>query len=123
MPNMSTRRVKSTMKWGVIRKRGRSMKKRLPFGKRSLGPDHPDVALSLNNLAALYHDEGQYAKAEPLFQRSLKILEKALGPDHPDVAVCLNNLATLYYTQGQYAKAEPLYQRCTENWGKDARSR
>ena len=85
--------------------------KALAIREKSLGPGHPDVGLSLNNLAGLYHDEGQYAKAEPLLQRSLKILEKSLGPDHPDVAVCLNNLATLYYTQGQYAKAEPLYQR------------
>ena len=36
---------------------------------------------------------GQYAKAEPLYQRSLKIRESQLGPDHPDVAASLNNLA------------------------------
>ena len=29
---------------------------------------------------------GDYAKAEPLFQRALKISEKALGPEHPDTA-------------------------------------
>ena len=76
-----------------------------------LGPDHPDVANSLNNLAILYMDMGQYAKAEPLYQRSLKISEAKLGPDHPDVADSLNNLANLYMDMGQYAKAEPLYQR------------
>ena len=54
---------------------------------------------------------GDYAKAEPLFQRALKIREKALGPDHPDTALALNNLALLYYSMGDYAKAEPLYQR------------
>ena len=36
---------------------------------------------------------GDYAKAEPLYQRALKIDEKALGPDHPDTATALNNLA------------------------------
>ena len=51
---------------------------------------------SLNNLAALYNAQGQYAKAEPLYQRSLAIREKALGPEHPDVANSLNNLAELY---------------------------
>jgi hypothetical protein len=30
-----------------------------------LGPDHPDVALSLDNLAELYDDQGRYADAEP----------------------------------------------------------
>ena len=83
----------------------------LKIRESKLGPDHPDVAQSLNNLATLYQDMGQYAKAEPLYQRSLKICESKLGPDHPDVATSLNNLATLYQDMGQYAKAEPLYQR------------
>ena len=74
-------------------------------------PDHPDVATSLNNLALLYKTQGDYAKAEPLYKRSLSIKEKALGPNHPSVATSLNNLAALYKTQGDYAKAEPLYKR------------
>lgn len=75
------------------------------------GPEHPDVAESLNNLGLLYVRQGQYAKAEPFYQRALAIREKALGLDHRAVAQSLNNLAWLYYEQGQYAEAEPLYQR------------
>jgi len=69
------------------------------------------VASTLNNLASLYSDMGQYAKAEPLFQRSLKISEEKLGKDDPDVASTLNNLAILYEAMGQYAKAEAVFQR------------
>jgi tetratricopeptide (TPR) repeat protein len=69
------------------------------------------VATELNNLAALYRVQGQYAKAEPLFQRALAIDQKALGPEHPVVAMDLNNQAELYRVQGQCAKAEPLYQQ------------
>ena len=76
-----------------------------------MGPDHPDVAPSLNNLAGLYEAQGRYAEAEPLYKRALAINEKALGPDHPDVAASLNNLANLYQAQGRYAEAEPLYKR------------
>jgi tetratricopeptide (TPR) repeat protein len=47
----------------------------------ALGPDHPNVAIRLNNLAALYQAQGKYAEAEPLYQRSLAIVEKALGAD------------------------------------------
>jgi len=54
------------------------------------------VATSLNNLAALYKTQGDYAKAEPLYKRALAIFEKALGPNHPDVAQSLGNMATLY---------------------------
>ena len=54
--------------------------------EKALGPDHPHVAQSLNNLAVLYQSQGRYAEAEPLYKRALAIREKALGPEHPDVA-------------------------------------
>jgi tetratricopeptide (TPR) repeat protein len=73
--------------------------------ERALGPDHPDVAQSLHNLALLYGSQRQYADAERLYQRSLAIREKALGGDHLDVAWSLNNLARLYYDQGRYANS------------------
>ena len=83
----------------------------LAIGEKALGPDHPDVARSLNNLAGLYYAQGKYAETEPLFRRSLAIRRKALGPEHPDVAESLNNLAELYRTQGKYAEAEPLHKQ------------
>ncbi len=70
-----------------------------------------NAAASLSNLAGLYHDQGRYAEAEPLYKRALAIVEKALGPDHPQVATSLNNLAELYRAQGKYGEAEPLYKR------------
>ena len=75
------------------------------------GPEHPDTATALNNLALLYHGTGAYARAEPLYQRALVIREKAQGPEHPGTANSLNNLAELYRATGDYAQAEPLYQR------------
>ena len=51
-----------------------------------LGLEHSDTAISLNNLALLYDNQGKYNEAEPLYQRALAIDEKTLGPDHPDTA-------------------------------------
>ena len=79
--------------------------------EKALGSNHPDVAISLNNLAGLYETQGRYADAEPLYKRSLAIWEKALGPNHPNVATSLNNLALLYDSQGRYADALPIVQR------------
>ena len=79
--------------------------------EKALGPEHPDVAASRNNLAELYQAQGRYAEAEPLYRRSLAIWEKALGPEHPHVATGLNNLTVLYRAQGRYAEAEPLFRR------------
>jgi CHAT domain-containing protein/Tfp pilus assembly protein PilF len=90
----------------------------LAIREKSLGPEHRDVAQSLNNLALLYIKMGDYAKAEPLQQRALAIQEKSLGPEHPDVAASLSNLADLYCEKGAYAKAEPLYLRALAIWEK-----
>ena len=86
-------------------------KKALEVAENNVGPNHPDVATSLNNLGLLYDTQGQYAQAEPLYKRSLAIKEKALGRDHPAVATTLNNLGSLYFAQGQYTPAEPLFDR------------
>jgi tetratricopeptide (TPR) repeat protein len=71
----------------------------LAIREKEQGPDHPDVATALNNLALLYLVHGRYLEAEPHFKRSLAIREKALGPDHPDIGDTLNNLAALYQAQ------------------------
>ena len=35
------------------------------------GSPHPLMALSLNNLAVLYKDQGKFTQAEPLYERAL----------------------------------------------------
>lgn len=79
--------------------------------ERVLGPEHPDVATGLNNLALLHYSQANYQAAEPLYKRALLIDEKALGAEHPGVATDLNNLALLYKKQGNLEAAEPLFRR------------
>jgi tetratricopeptide (TPR) repeat protein len=86
-------------------------KKALELAEKNVGPDHPDVALSLNNLAVFYDALGRHAEAEPLFKRSLAIREKASGPDALDVALTLFNFGRHYETRGLHAEAEPLFSR------------
>jgi len=86
--------------------------------ENTLGPDHPDVAKSLNNLGILLRITGDYAGARPLYERALAIQEKALDPDHPDVAQTLNDLGILLSLTGDYAGARPLYERALAIWEK-----
>jgi CHAT domain-containing protein/Tfp pilus assembly protein PilF len=79
--------------------------------ERLLGPEHPDIAESLNQLAGLYYTRGIYAKAETLFQRALNIEEKVLGAEHTSVAQSYNYLAVLYDKKGDYAKAMQFHRR------------
>ena len=80
--------------------------KALEVAEATVGPDHHDVALSLNNLAGLYNATGQYEQAVPLCERALAIQEKALGPGHPNVATSLEHLALLYRATGCVKTAE-----------------
>src|SRR5712691_8996740 len=69
----------------------------LEVAEKAVGPNHPDVATSLTNLAVLYDAQSQYVghttdrgmstQAEPLAKRALAIWEKARGPNHPTVEI------------------------------------
>ena len=90
------REVKELHRQGKYERAVVLAQKTLEVAMANVGPDHPDVATSLNNLAALYDTQGEYAKAEPLYKRSLAISEKALGPDNPNVTGSLENMAYMY---------------------------
>jgi tetratricopeptide (TPR) repeat protein len=91
--------------------KSRVLERALAIREKSLGPEHPDTATSLNNLAALLRDQGDLAGTRPLLERALAIREKVLGPEHPDTATSLNNLAALLRDQGDLAAARPLFER------------
>ncbi len=75
------------------------------------GPDHPNTARFLNDLAVLYQALGKYAEAEPFYHRSLAIMEKTLGPEHPNVAQSLENYAALLRETGRAKKAAEMEAR------------
>ena len=76
-------------------------RKAVEIGEAVLGPEHPDLATWLNNLATLMRDMGDPAAAEPLQRRAVSIGERALGPGHPDLGAQVINLASLLSAQGE----------------------
>ena len=92
--------------------------KALEIAEQNVGPNHLDVASSLDSLAMIYkslgdnlYESGLYLskkphdhhlKAEAFYKRSLTIREKVLGTDHLDIAASLDRLASLYKDQGYY---------------------
>jgi tetratricopeptide (TPR) repeat protein len=83
----------------------------LAIREKVLGAEHPQVAQSLTNLAALYDGKGDLANAERMYRRALTIYGKAFGPEHPEVAMSLINLGRVYQIKGDYLKAEEMCQR------------
>ena len=71
----------------------------LAIYEQALGPDHPDTARSLNNLAILCYHERQLAEAARLMRRALVIREAALGPNHPDTQSSRQSLAVIIEQQ------------------------
>ncbi|MBV8729445.1 MAG: tetratricopeptide repeat protein, partial [Acidobacteriia bacterium] len=67
----------------------------LHLKEQILGPDHPETAMTLNNLAVLFRSQGKLNEAGPLFRRALTILENTLDPDHPSVLLCRTNYEEL----------------------------
>jgi tetratricopeptide (TPR) repeat protein len=51
------------------------MRRALAIDKKTYGPDHPNVAIRLNNLAQLLQDTGRLTEAETLMRQALAIDE------------------------------------------------
>jgi tetratricopeptide (TPR) repeat protein len=83
-------------------------------------PTDMGVAISLLDLAELYRIQGDYARAEPLYKRSLAVDEKNLGPDHVAIATTLENYALLLSATNRQAEAKELEERAAAirkaNW-------
>jgi len=71
------------------------LERSLAVREQSLGPDHPDTANSLNNLAMIFKKQARFKEAVALCQRALDICERVLVPDHPQTATVRSNYVDL----------------------------
>lgn len=66
-----------------------------------LGPLHPDLANTLNNLGVIYERADSPAEAELCYRRAYAIATTALAPDHPFVATSRKNLEDFCKARGR----------------------
>ena len=83
----------------------------LALREKVLEKDHPDIAISCNNIAGVFSHRGQMDDALRWFQRALDILEKSLGTEHPLTVATYINLAVTHYNQGNAKEALVWYQK------------
>jgi TonB family protein len=88
-------------------------RKALEIGDRTVGPDHPDMILLINDLTRIYLKQSAYASAEPLLLRLLE-MKRSKGEDHPEVATVMASLATVRQALGRHESAEQLWRRVLE---------
>ena len=71
----------------------------------AFGPDHPDLAPTLNNLAMMLERQGDAAEAERCYRRAYDVVRRVAGPDDPRVQVTRANLIAFLQAWGV---AEPV---------------
>jgi tetratricopeptide (TPR) repeat protein len=85
------------------------LKKSLSITQSRIGEDSLEVATSYNNLALLYHAQGNYIKAKELCIRALKISELSQDEEaatRASIVITLNNLAVINLSLGEYSAVE-----------------
>jgi tetratricopeptide (TPR) repeat protein len=75
----------------------------------ALGPEHPDVAVSRNNLGLLLYDLDRPAQGVEHLEAASSIWRAQLGENHPEVAKARNNLAMVLERTGRLDEAEREY--------------
>lgn len=106
------------MKLGNYKQAGPYLQRALDIREHILGPEHPDTALSLHDMAELYFYQGDYVHAYLYLERTIAIQEKALNAEHPDLAWSRHDLGVLYATSGEYERAQPLFQQARLSYEK-----
>ncbi len=77
----------------------------------AFGPNHTNVAISVNNLGMVLEALGDPSGARQHYERALRIDEAAFGPDHPSVAIRVNNLGSVLRSLGDLAGARQYFDR------------
>jgi len=75
--------------------------------ERTLGPTHPDLANTLNNLGVVCEITDNPIDAEHYFRRAYTIATATLAPDHPFVATSRKNLHDFCAARGRPAELPP----------------
>ena len=72
------------------------------IAEKVLRKEHPDTAVTYNNIASVYNNKGKYDLALKWHEKALVIREKVLGKEHSDTAATYNNIAIIYRNKGEH---------------------
>ncbi|PVH70492.1 hypothetical protein DL98DRAFT_135890 [Cadophora sp. DSE1049] len=81
--------------------------------EKAWGPEHTSTLNTVNNLAALYANQGKLVEAEQMYQRALQGYEKAIGPDNIITSIpaltTIRGFGSLFERQADIATARTMY--------------
>ena len=76
--------------------------------KSVFGEEHPDMLMSMGELASTYRNQGRWKEAEQLQVQVSEMRKRVLGEEHPDTLMSMGNLTETYWSQGWWKEAEQL---------------
>ncbi|HVU68049.1 MAG TPA: tetratricopeptide repeat protein [Ktedonobacteraceae bacterium] len=97
--------------WRLSEQAATLLKRALQFRERSGEASPLAIAATLEKLAALKAQAGNYSEAQALARRVLTSKMEAQGIQHPDVLVALLQLGQYYAAQHKESEAEACYQK------------
>ncbi|MBL4687808.1 MAG: tetratricopeptide repeat protein [Nannocystaceae bacterium] len=71
--------------------------------RRTLGPDHPDYAVTLTNQALFQIQVGQAVEAIASLETARKIFERVHGKQHPHLGAVWTNLAVAHHARDDFS--------------------
>lgn len=96
---------------GQYPKAGPLYKESMTVLAQQLGQEHPEMAISWQQIGEFQETMGEYDKAVSLYKKALAILEKKRGTEHPALAHIIGKLAALCIELEMEPEAVPLYER------------
>jgi len=86
----------------------------LAVKEKVLGPDHPDVGISIGNIAVFLDHLGRVAEAVVEAKRAAEITERGFGPGHPRTGLMLSNYGEFLARSGQWDEATAIVGRALD---------
>jgi serine/threonine protein kinase/tetratricopeptide (TPR) repeat protein len=82
--------------------------RRIEILRKASEPDHPNVAMALDQLGRLARERGDPVAAETYLRNAIDIQRRRLENDHPDIATSLCGLSSLRSDAGDFDQAEEM---------------
>jgi serine/threonine protein kinase len=90
---------------GHLREGLAEARRALSAKEKVLAPGHPDIGISVANVAVYLDDLGETAEAVSNGQRAVEIAEGGFGPEHPRTALMLTNYGEFLGRAGRWGEA------------------
>ena len=94
-----------------LQETGNLLERVLKIQEKLLGPEHPDLAQTLNNLGVLRHTQGRHAEAEAFYLWALEICEANRHPQGQDAVNLMQNYAAFLQEVGRLHEADEVKAR------------